>query len=147
MHLVVGVAGPTGATTGFRDDDMSVSELSIAFKELVPVVLAAVTWGRQWKGMVVLCQSDNEATVAVLNTCTSRDAQIMHLLRCLFFFEAAWEFSISAAYLPGQYNDDISRGHTLSYLSKVPTAAPHPAPVSPAAIDVATEITARLVIP
>ncbi len=60
--------------------DLSVSELSIAFKELVPVVLAAVTWGRQGKGMVVLCQSDNEATVAVLNTRTSRDAQIMHLL-------------------------------------------------------------------
>ncbi len=39
--------------------------------------------------MVVLCQSDNEATMAVLNMRTSRDVQIMHLLRCLFFFEVA----------------------------------------------------------
>ncbi len=60
---------------------------------------------------------------------------MMHLLRCLFFFEAAGEFYLAAAYIPGPQNDladDISRGRTLSFLSKVPAACPHPAPVHPA---------------
>ncbi len=118
--------------------DMRVDKVLIAFKELVPVVLAATAWGRQWRGMVVQCQSDNMATVTVINTRTSQDANMMHLLRCLFLFEATWEFCFSATYIQGRNNDkadDISQGRTLSLLSKVPAAAPYPTLLQPAAID------------
>ncbi len=44
----------------------------------------------------------------------SRDANIMHLLKCLFFSEAAWEFCLSATYIPGQQNDKVDDWHSLS---------------------------------
>ncbi len=90
-----------------------VDSLSIVFKELVPVIIAAIIWGRQWRGLVVQCRSDNKATVAVINNCISCDAAMMHLLRCLAFFEAAGEFCLTSGYIPGPQNDladDISRG-------------------------------------
>ncbi len=120
------------------DPSWKVDSLSIASKELVPVIVAAIVWGKQWKGLVVQCRSDNQATVAVLNNRTSREAAIMHLLRCLFFFEAAGEFRSPAAYIPGSQNDladDISRGRAASFRSKVPWASPHPTQVHSAVLD------------
>ena len=69
-----------------------VVEQQIAVNELIPVVIAAVVWGNQWKGLDVECHSDNQAVVAVMQTRTSRDPNIMHLLRCLSFVEARFEF-------------------------------------------------------
>ena len=67
-----------------------VVEQQIAVKELIPVVVAAVVWDKQWKGLDVKCHSDNQAVVAVMQTRTSRDPNIKHLLRCLSFIEAQW---------------------------------------------------------
>ena len=47
----------------------------------------------------------------------------MHLLRCLFFCEAWYQFRLSAAYLLGVQNtlaDDLSRDRRSSFLSKAP---------------------------
>ncbi len=102
------------------EHDMKVDKLSIAFKELVPVVLAVTAWGRQWRGMVVQCQSDNLATFTVINTRTSQDANMMHLLRYLFTFEAAWEFCFSATYIPGRNNDKTDDRHITGSYSLLP---------------------------
>ena len=56
---------------------------SIAFLELVPVVIAAHIWGPSWFRLRVQFLSDNSAVVAVLNSGTSCSADIMHLLRSL----------------------------------------------------------------
>ena len=56
---------------------------SIAAKELLPILLAAGTWGKNWKGALVLFQRDNQAVVAVLRSRYSHDSTLMHLLRCL----------------------------------------------------------------
>jgi len=110
-----------------------VVEQQIAVKELIPVVVAAVVWGKQWKGLDVKCHSDNQAVVAVMQTRTSRDPNIMHLLRCLSFMEARFEFYLSAEYIPGSQNDladDLSRNRLSSFLQKAtrvslkPTAIP-----------------------
>ena len=37
----------------------------ITIKELLPIVIGAAVWGRQWKGRSVLCLCDNAAIVAV----------------------------------------------------------------------------------
>ncbi|XP_069133242.1 uncharacterized protein [Argopecten irradians] len=41
-------------------------EISIAFKELYPIVVAAMIWGHNWKGLRILFNCDNLATVAIL---------------------------------------------------------------------------------
>ena len=92
---------------------------NIATKELIPIVIAAALWGKAWAGLVVLCRCDNEAVVAVLNKRTSRDHDLMHLLRCLTFFEAQFSFRMTATHIAGSQNtlaDDLSRDNLSSFL-------------------------------
>ena len=52
-------------------------EVPIAPKKFSPIVMACVVWGCAWQGKVV--QTNNEAVIAVVNSCFSKDPQIMHL--------------------------------------------------------------------
>ena len=92
-------------TGSFRD-------LPITQKEVLPVVFACSVWGSQWSVQTVQAYCDNEAAVVVLNTGYSRDPQIMHLLRCLFFIKAHFQMEIKVSHIPGIENtqtDAISR--------------------------------------
>ena len=40
----------------------------IAVKELVPIIIGAVIWGKNWKGGRVLTHCDNSAVVSVINS-------------------------------------------------------------------------------
>jgi len=94
--------------------DKNSSTDNIATKELIPSVVPAAIWGRKWKGKSVQARSDNQAVVATINNQTSRDPAIMHLLCCLFFFEAKFDIVLSATHLPGKQNelaDHISRNN------------------------------------
>ncbi len=105
---------------------------SIAAKELVPILIAAAIWGRKWFGKAVLFRCDNQAVVAVLKSRYSRDADLMHMLRCLFFFEAHFGFNAGAVHLPGVDNeqaDALSRDHLSTFLLSNPQAAPTPTPI------------------
>ena len=62
---------------------------SIAVLELLPIALACMVWGRQWKGSLVVIHSDNQAVVHVVNSSYSK-GKLMHLIRCMFFFWAYW---------------------------------------------------------
>lgn len=113
----------------------SAAKYQIAVKELLPVVLAAAVWGKDWKGLDVTCHSDNQAVVAVIRSRTSKDPDLMHLLRSLSFIEARYEFFLSAKYIPGSCNelaDDLSRNRLSSFLQKAsnmslkPTTIPQP---------------------
>ena len=61
-------------------------EASITWKELMPIVLAAAVWRPQWRELNVIVRCDNMGAVAVVNSGYSKVPQIMHLLRCLFFY-------------------------------------------------------------
>ncbi len=53
----------------------------------------------------------------------------MHLLRCLFFVEAVYQFQLSASHIPGRDNteaDDVSRDRLSSFRSMVPQADREP---------------------
>ena len=50
----------------------------ITLKELIPIVLAAAIWEKQWTGKTVLAQCDNTAVVAIINSGSSKDAEVMH---------------------------------------------------------------------
>jgi len=56
-----------------------------------------------------------------MQTRTSRDPNIMHLLGCLSFIEARFEFYLSAEYIPGNWNDiadDLSCDRLSSFFHK-----------------------------
>ena len=106
----------------------------IAFKELFAVVLSAAVWGREWRGKRVLGHGDNESVTHMLAGRSSRNPELMHLLRCLFFIEAQHGFTLSLVHISGVNNDladDLSRDRLVSFLSKVPGAQPLPTPLPP----------------
>ena len=103
--------------------------IHITAKELVPIIIAAAVWGRKWQGKAVLCRCDNAAVVAVINSGKSKDALVMHLMRCLFFFQAVFSLSLHAVHLPGKNNvaaDCLSRDNLPQFFQQVPTASTHP---------------------
>ena len=101
--------------------------VSIAGKELAPIVVAAALWGHQWRRSRVLFRSDNMAVITILNTCTARDPFLMHLLRCLVFYAASFRFHFMSEHIPGERNiaaDAISRNN-LSLFTSLTPQIPH----------------------
>jgi hypothetical protein len=95
-------------------------------KELVPVVLACAMWGRKWSGQHVHLHIDNIAVVEVLKKGSSKEPSgtVMHLLRCLSFISAYFQFTYAAFHIPGILNttaDKISRNQPSSLLSQKST--------------------------
>ena len=93
------------------------STTNIAVKELIPIAMAAALWGGDWRGKTVHCRCDDQAVVSVLQSRTSKEQGIMHLLWCLFFFEASYSFHISSSHIAGEANtlaDAISRNNMAS---------------------------------
>lgn len=96
--------------------------------------MAAATWGPRWSGTRVICHCDNQAVVACLRSRTSREDHIMHLLRCLVFIEARYQFYLQPQYISTTHNhlaDDLSRNLLSSFLSKVDKADRHPTALPP----------------
>ena len=70
--------------------------LSIAYKELFVIVLAASLWGHQWSAKRVKFCSDNTAVVEVLWSSTSRDSNLKVLLRHFSLLAARHSFAFTA---------------------------------------------------
>ena len=110
------------------------SVLSIAEKELIPIILDCAAWAHNWRGRRVICHCDNQVVIAGFRSCTSKDKGIMHLIRCLVFVEATLGFFVVPACINSRANhlaDDLSRDTRHSFLSKVPMASKFPTPISP----------------
>ena len=109
-------------------------ELQTAIKELIPILLACAVWGSHWHGITVRANCDNEAVVTVINSGYSKEPFLSHLLRCIFFFSAKYDFLLTAAYIPGRLNtlaDAISRDNAASFLSLYPQANRQATPIPP----------------
>ena len=109
--------------------DDSAVRLPIAAKELLPIILGAAIWGAWWKGLVVTCRCDNQAVVSTLLSRTSREEHMMHMLRCLFYIEAAFNFQLRCHHIPGVQNtaaDALSRNNADLFFAPVPLANPAP---------------------
>ena len=99
------------------------SDENIAAKELVPIVVAAASWGPSWYHKGVLFRTDNMAVVDVLRSRTSHDPLIMHLLRCLVLYACLYHFDFTAKHLPGVHNvaaNALSRDNLPLFLSSFP---------------------------
>lgn len=107
---------------------------NIAVKELIPIIIATLVWGPDFAGKRLLASCDNAAVVSVLSSRYSRDKDLMQMLRCLFFIEAYYHFSLSAHHIAGTRNvwaDDLSRNRLAAFKTKVPHADPYPTPLPP----------------
>ena len=99
--------------------------LSIAYKELFPVVLAAHVCGPGWSRRRIMFHVDNEAVVHILNSRTSPDPNIMHLLRNLLKAAACFSFTFAAIHVPGRNNgiaDALSRFNFQAFHTQAPQA-------------------------
>ena len=90
-----------------------IGNISIAHRELVPIVIACFLWGRLWSGKVVQFYCDNEA----------KEKGLIHLLRCVIFLAAKHGFWFIATHIPGKENilaDAISRNILKLFRSQAP---------------------------
>lgn len=104
-------------------------DLSIAFQELYPIVVAAILWGNSWARKRILFHCDNLATVHILNKGRSTCTSIMKLMRRLVVVAATCNFHFLAAHLPGKTNikaDALSRLDLQKFRRLAPEAALHP---------------------
>ena len=99
------------------------SDVAIAQKELVPVVMAAAVWGHQWQGCHVCFHSDNMAVVSVLVKRAAKDEPpAPHPV----FYAAYYKFHFSAEHVPAVLNvatDALSRNKVTLFshlVSQVP---------------------------
>ena len=82
--------------------------------------------------LVGLVGVDNEAVVHILNSRTSKDPNIMHLLHSLLKVAACLSFTFAAVHVPGKTNgiaDALSR--FAGILSQAPCAKKSPVLISP----------------
>lgn len=99
LHQCIQLWWPLHNHTDFKPRDQS-----ILWKELVPIVIACAVWAKHWRGLRVTVHCDNMGTVAVVNAGYSREHNIIHLLRCLFFIRATYQFSLYATHIAGAQN-------------------------------------------
>ena len=140
-HLVSDASGNWGCGAYAGDEWFQlrwtgpIAAAHITIKELVPIVLAAAVWGAQWQGLTVQAECDNAAVVSIINQGTSRNQEVMHLMRCLAFVMAKFQFSMFATHIKGVNNtraDALSRDnwplfHSLHpQAQRYPTAIPEP---------------------
>ena len=106
--------------------------VNIATKELVPIVIAVAIWGERWASNHVRVRCDNMAVVEILRARSSRDPELMHLLRCLHFFAAKYDIRLSASHIAGVENtmaDALSRNNLPQFFFSCPKAHTLPTPV------------------
>ena len=104
----------------------------------MPIVLAAAVWGRKWFGLTVQCLCDNSAVVAILNWGNSQDPEVMHLVRCLAFIKAKFQFYLFASHIQGVNNDladALSRDNLRYFKSHYVQAARDPTPLPQELLD------------
>ena len=111
---------------------LPIASESIAPKEFFPIMVACIVWGKLWRGCTVCCHCDNSAVVSVINTKSAKEPLICHMIRCLFFASAHFQFNLFALHTPGVTNeaaDALSRNNLSSFNLQVPNAERLPTPV------------------
>ena len=68
--------------------------LSIAYKELLPIVITCHVWGSRWRNRRIHFCCDNQSVVAVISSGTAKDTRLMQLLRELFLCAARFKFIV-----------------------------------------------------
>ena len=105
-------------------------------KDLVLILFSCVAWPPLLTKQSVLVQCDNLSLVEALAKGSSRDTEVMRLLRCLWFYVAFYDIELQTTHITGSLNctaDHLSRNNMQSFFSLHPTGIP-PASSSPPVI-------------
>ena len=93
------------------------AQYHITLLELFPIFLFVELMGESFTGQSVLFRCDNAGAVDILNNQTSRDNDIMILVRSIIAKAMVYNFMFSAVHIPGKVNciaDNLSRGQVFS---------------------------------
>ena len=120
----VGIGGVFGREWFAVPLNKAESSLIIAWRELYAIVVACSTWGHHLTGRKLLIHCDNETVVAIVNSGTSKNRDIMCLVRILFFVCVRYNFDIRLVHVPGKENiaaDRLSRLDEAAFFREFPT--------------------------
>lgn len=101
------------------------SNMSMAFRELYPIVVATVLWGEMWSQKRIVFYCDNSATVDIINKGRSKVEDIMKLMRTLTWHSAKYNFIVRSEHIPGVTNtisDALSRFEFQKFRQAAPQA-------------------------
>ena len=141
LFLSTDASGSLGCGAFYADEWFSGSwsatqrSLSIAYKELFPIVIACHVWGSKWRYHRIQFRCDNQSVVAVISSGTSKDSRLMQLLMKLFLCAARFNMKVTAKHVPGKDNaiaDALSRFNMQVFRQLAPTARPIPTSIPPA---------------
>ena len=109
-------------------------DFNITWKELFPIILALEIWGPFLKNNCITLHTDNYAVVYILNRQTSKDQQIMHMVRRYVICCMTYNLLIKAVHVPGKSNvlaDLLSRSQVAKLHALAPWLDREPTPVPP----------------
>jgi hypothetical protein len=109
------------------------TEISMAFRELYPIVVAAILWGSSWSTKRIMFYCDNMSTVQIIRKGRSKIINIMQLMRRLTWLAAQYNFTVYCEHVPGINNviaDSLSRFQWDRFRQLAPMAdlEPHVCP-------------------
>ena len=91
---------------------------SMTLPEMLPVLVAAVTWDGNWRGSTVVLYSDNMGVVGSWGRGWAREARTMAVIRQLLFRAACGGYRLFIRHVSGVENgpaDSLSRGDLESF--------------------------------
>ena len=98
---------------------------NIAILELVPIVIACLTWGRRWNRSRVIIDCDNMAVVESAKTFLPKDSHLCKLFRVLASLTIEHSFEIRLVHIAGKDNtdaDNLSRMNISDFVKRYPEA-------------------------
>ena len=104
-------------------------DLSMAFRELYPIVAVVLIWGKSWTSKRILFLSDNMASVFIIQRGRSKCLPIMKLMRTLTWTAAVNNFHFGARHIAGKINsvaDNLSRSSFQKFRENAPRADQYP---------------------
>ena len=78
--------------------------LSYIIREFLPNIVAMDLWGTTLTNSSVVLHSDNIAVVHIINSNTSKDPNLMKLMRRLMVASPTYDIQFSAEHIPGLHN-------------------------------------------
>ncbi len=76
----------------------------ITFKELFPITIALEIWGNALQNRCLIIHTDNIAVVQIVNKQTSKEPNVMHLVRRLVLACMKFNILIKSVHVPGKLN-------------------------------------------
>ena len=111
-----------------RPDEVQ-SDSSMSFRELWPIVCAAIIWSKQWAQKRLAFFFDNIGTVYILNSVRSKCSKIMSIMRTLTWLAASNKFTFNGVFIRSRDNsktDSLSRFQFARFRELAPEADLYP---------------------